>query len=138
MKPSAWWAMCPTAICARLLPHPLTSQSAPVVRETTTVRAYDGRTIPGEFLSIAVPERRGRPSRSITFAALRLASTARRPGTPIVFLMGGPGIPPPLPRSELWEADGMRDIPAAPPPPRPRIKRGSHIDPSWLSTGDTP
>jgi len=93
MKPSAWWAVCSTAICALVAPYPLTSQSAPVVRETTTVRAYDGRTMPGEFVSISLPERRGRPSRSVTFAALRLASTAERPGTPIVFLMGGPGIP---------------------------------------------
>ena len=92
-KPSAWWALCSTAVWALVAPDPLPSQSARVVRETTTVRAYDGRTMAGEFLSIAVPERRGSPSRSITFAALRLASTVRRPGTPIVFLMGGPGIP---------------------------------------------
>ncbi|HEX6308468.1 MAG TPA: alpha/beta hydrolase [Longimicrobiales bacterium] len=70
-------------------------------REETTVRSYDGRTMPGEMIRITVPERRVDPGRTITLAALRLPSTAERPGRPIVFLMGGPGIPgtvmPPIP-----------------------------------------
>src|SRR5688500_10839101 len=43
---------------------------------------------------------------------------------------------PPLPRSAPWEADGMRDnIPAAPLPPRPWIKRGFHSDPLMTEHG---
>jgi pimeloyl-ACP methyl ester carboxylesterase len=71
-----------------------------VARETTTVRSYDGRTMSGELIRIPVPERRP-ASRTITLTALRLPATAERPGNPIVFLMGGPGIPgtamPPIP-----------------------------------------
>ena len=59
----------------------------------TTVRSWDGRSMPAELVGLPVPERRSRPGRTITVAALRFASTAERPGRPIVFLMGGPGIP---------------------------------------------
>src|SRR3990170_65610 len=41
----------------------------------------------------------------------------------------------PLPRSGPWEVDGMRDIQAAPLQPRPRIKRGSYIDPFMTEHG---
>lgn len=70
------------------------AQSAlPATREDTTVRSYDGRTMPAEVIRITVPERRSRPGRTITVAALRIGTTADQPGRPIVFLMGGPGIP---------------------------------------------
>ena len=62
-------------------------------REETTIRSYDGRTMPAEVIRIAVPETREDPGRTITLAALRIPSTAEQPGRPIVFLMGGPGIP---------------------------------------------
>lgn len=62
-------------------------------RQDTTVRSYDGRTMPAQIIRISVPERRLRPGRTITVAALRIPTTAERPGRPIVFLMGGPGIP---------------------------------------------
>ena len=62
-------------------------------REETTVRSYDGRTMPAEIIRIIVPERRADSARTITLAALRILTTAERPGRPIVFLMGGPGIP---------------------------------------------
>ncbi|HWL39878.1 MAG TPA: alpha/beta fold hydrolase [Gemmatimonadaceae bacterium] len=61
--------------------------------DTTSVRSYDGRTASADLIRISVPERRSRPERKITLAALRLKTTAPTPGNPIVFLMGGPGIP---------------------------------------------
>ena len=80
-------------ILGGLAPLTTLGQSTAVVRETTTVRSYDGRTATGEIVRLAVPERRTSSARTVTVAALRLSSTAERPGTPIVFLMGGPGIP---------------------------------------------
>jgi pimeloyl-ACP methyl ester carboxylesterase len=72
----------------------LPAQSAPsVTREATTVQSYDGRTMPAAFIRITVPERRTHPGRTITLTALRIPTTAERPGLPVVFLMGGPGIP---------------------------------------------
>jgi pimeloyl-ACP methyl ester carboxylesterase len=65
--------------------------SAP--REDTTFRSYDGRTMTAHVVRIAVPERRANPVRTIGVVAVRIPTTAERPGRPIVFLMGGPGIP---------------------------------------------
>src|SRR5688572_3746681 len=42
---------------------------------------------------------------------------------------------PPLPRSGPWEVDGMRNLQAAAPPPRPRTKRGSLINPFMTEDG---
>lgn len=61
--------------------------------ETTTVRSYDGRTMDGEVVRLTVPERRAHSGRTLTIAALRIPTIAAHPGHPIVFLMGGPGIP---------------------------------------------
>ena len=75
-------------------PADVAAQSASrASREETTVRSFDGRTMPAEIVRITVPERRANPGRTITAAALRIPSTAERPGRPIVFLMGGPGVP---------------------------------------------
>src|SRR5215207_4936661 len=72
----------------------LAAQGAPAAGpDTTTVRSYDGRTMPATVVRVTVPERRARPGRTITVAALRLPTTAEHPGRPIVFLMGGPGVP---------------------------------------------
>ena len=81
--------------CAVLLVPPRArAQDVLKVRsDTTTVRSYDGRTMPAELVYLRVPERRAQPMRTITVAALRLSTTAADPGHPIVFLMGGPGIP---------------------------------------------
>jgi hypothetical protein len=62
-------------------------------REAATVRSYDGRSMPAERVRITVPERRAHPGRTITVAALRIPTVAEHPGHPVVFLMGGPGIP---------------------------------------------
>src|SRR5262245_48302139 len=61
--------------------------------EETKLRSYDGREMSAELLRLTVPERRARPERTLTVAALRLPTTAEEPGRPIAFLMGGPGIP---------------------------------------------
>jgi len=86
-----------TTLCVILagLESPLSvgAQSVSAARETTTVRSYDGRSMSGEIIRLSVPERRSRPIRTITLAAYRLPTTAEQPGAPIVFLMGGPGIP---------------------------------------------
>ncbi|MGH9867673.1 MAG: alpha/beta fold hydrolase [Candidatus Polarisedimenticolia bacterium] len=68
-----------------------TAPSAP--QEAMTVQSYDGRTMPATVIRVQVPEKRARPERTITVAALRIPTTAERAGRPIVFLMGGPGIP---------------------------------------------
>lgn len=75
-------------------PARLEAQATPTVsRDTTTVRSYDGRTMPAEVIRLGVRQRRSDPEPTVTLAALRIASTAPRPVPPIVFLMGGPGIP---------------------------------------------
>ena len=59
-----------------------------------TVRVFDGRSVAAEAGRLWVPETRGRADdRLIHLAFVRLPSTAARPGDPVVFLMGGPGIP---------------------------------------------
>jgi pimeloyl-ACP methyl ester carboxylesterase len=62
-------------------------------QEEMKLRSYDGRTMPAQVIRVTVPEKRSRPGRTITVAALRIPTTAEQPGRPIVFLMGGPGIP---------------------------------------------
>lgn len=69
-------------------------QSVPsATRRDTTVRSYDGRTMPAEIIRVTVPEKRAEVTRSISVAALRIPTSAGQSGRPIVFLMGGPGIP---------------------------------------------
>ncbi|MGH7586817.1 MAG: alpha/beta fold hydrolase [Gemmatimonadales bacterium] len=68
------------------------ADAAPVALDTV-IRSFDGRTLPAVLLRITVPERRVDPGRSITLSALRIPSLAERPGRPILFLMGGPGVP---------------------------------------------
>lgn len=62
--------------------------SGPFVWTTT-----DGRQVDAVRGMVEVPEDRGAPSSSHTLklAYVRLPSTARRPGPPIVYLAGGPG-----------------------------------------------
>ena len=74
-------------------PIGLIAQSSPLARSDTTIRSLDGREMKGEVLRLTVPERHARPLHTLTVGALRFRSTAVTPGAPIVFLMGGPGIP---------------------------------------------
>lgn len=76
-----------------LMPAGAFAQTNPFVRRDTTIRSFDGREMKGEVLRLTVPERHARPLHTLTFGALRFPSTASKPGNPIVFLMGGPGVP---------------------------------------------
>ena len=88
---------------------PLPAQAPPLRVEPYTVRSYDGRSEQAELGTLTVPESRGRPgAATVTLAFLRLKSTSSTPASPIVFLMGGPGIPatvmaPIPPYFELFE-----------------------------------
>lgn len=76
-----------------LFPSAVLPQSKSLMRSDTTIRSFDGREMKGEVLRLTVPERHARPLHTLTFGALRFPSTAAKAGNPIVFLMGGPGIP---------------------------------------------
>src|SRR6476659_1833764 len=53
---------------------------------------YQGKQIDAELGRSVVPEHYGHPAgRKITLAFLRLKSTSRQPGPPVVYLAGGPG-----------------------------------------------
>jgi len=71
----------------------MNAQARGLIRKDTTIRSFDGREMKGEVLRLTVPERHLRPAQTLTMGALRFPSTAAKPGRPIVFLMGGPGIP---------------------------------------------
>jgi pimeloyl-ACP methyl ester carboxylesterase len=66
-----------------------------VTLEPYTFKTFDGRDVAAERGAIMVPEVRrgagGGAQRRVSF--VRLRSTAEKPAAPIVFLMGGPGIP---------------------------------------------
>jgi pimeloyl-ACP methyl ester carboxylesterase len=83
------WATISVAPVAEVASQPVSAAS----RVDTTVRSYDGRTMPAELIRVTVPENRAKVTRTISIAALRIPSTTGQPGRPIVFLMGGPGIP---------------------------------------------
>ena len=76
-----------------LAPIDTIAQTNALARADTTIRSFDGREMKGEVLRLTVPERHQRPARTLTVGALRFPATAAKPGRPIVFLMGGPGIP---------------------------------------------
>jgi pimeloyl-ACP methyl ester carboxylesterase len=62
--------------------------------EAHRLRTYDGTEHEVQLGRLEVPESRSAPtSPSISVAMLRLATTNPRPGSPIIFLMGGPGVP---------------------------------------------
>ncbi|HKY97274.1 MAG TPA: alpha/beta fold hydrolase [Gemmatimonadaceae bacterium] len=74
-------------------PNAATAQAPGLIRRDTTIRSFDGRETRGEVLELTVPERHARPLNKLKVGALRLPATTATPGKPIVFLMGGPGIP---------------------------------------------
>ena len=84
-------------IASFCVPNPsVHAQSAPrnIAFEPYSLRTYDGQAHPVELGKISIPEARSTPSgRRLNVAFLRLKSISARPGAPIVFLMGGPGIP---------------------------------------------
>src|SRR5262245_6345964 len=69
------------------------AQESAVAWEPFTVRGYEGRTHHVEIGRLSVPESRTRSGgASTTIGFYRLRSTNPTPASPIVFLMGGPGI----------------------------------------------
>ncbi|MGH7566698.1 MAG: alpha/beta hydrolase [Gemmatimonadota bacterium] len=70
-------------------------EAAPqLVREPFTLSGFDGVETAAVLGRLTVPSDRGDPaSGTIELAFVRLPSTADRPGSPIVFLAGGPGVP---------------------------------------------
>lgn len=79
------------AVFALALPSAAATQ--PQVRlEPYAFRLNDGTTIPAERGRMMVPEDRHDPrSRRIEIGFIRLRSTSRTPGNPLVYLAGGPG-----------------------------------------------
>ena len=62
--------------------------------EPYVIRGFDGVERHAELGRLSVPARHAQPARdAIELAVVRLKSTAPSAGDPIVFLMGGPGIP---------------------------------------------
>jgi pimeloyl-ACP methyl ester carboxylesterase len=63
-------------------------------RAPYVLKTFDGHEYQAELGHLAVREtRRGGRTNTIELAFIRLPSRAPKPGPPIVFLMGGPGIP---------------------------------------------
>src|SRR5262245_19541867 len=69
------------------------ARAAPAL-SADTLRGFHGRSVPIERGSISVPVRHASPdAEQLTIGFLRLPTRATSPRAPIVFLMGGPGIP---------------------------------------------
>jgi pimeloyl-ACP methyl ester carboxylesterase len=77
-------------------PAPSTAPAAPAPTlhvEPYRFTARDGTTVDAELGTFEVPERRANPrSRRIALSFVRFRSTAATPGSPIVYLAGGPGV----------------------------------------------
>ncbi len=71
----------------------LLAASPPAIEfEPYTFESYTGEKVEAELGRMTVPENRSKPdSRTIELRFVRFASTARKPGAPIVYLAGGPG-----------------------------------------------
>jgi pimeloyl-ACP methyl ester carboxylesterase len=66
----------------------------PLRFEPHVIRSFDGVERQAELGRLVVPARHAGPGGdTLDLAVMRLKSTATPPGDPIVFLMGGPGIP---------------------------------------------
>ena len=87
-----WFAVAAAVVV--LSPSITGAASAPTIRwEPHEIRAYDGRTLQAMRGRLEVPEQRAVRRRMIELGFIKLPSTSPRPGNPIVFLMGGPGVP---------------------------------------------
>jgi pimeloyl-ACP methyl ester carboxylesterase len=74
--------------------QPAGAAAGNVVIEPYAFRTFDGKEVPAELGKLWVRENRNGLSEGlIQLAFVRLKSTAERPGSPIVFLAGGPGAP---------------------------------------------
>jgi pimeloyl-ACP methyl ester carboxylesterase len=69
-------------------------ESQALVVEPFTLRGFDGVETAAEMGRLSVPADRAEPGGgTVDLAFARLPSTAEVPGSPIVFLAGGPGVP---------------------------------------------
>lgn len=74
--------------------HAQQARAGEVSVEAYKHRTYDGKEHPAELGKLWVRENRLNPnSRLVQLAIVRLKSRSATPGSPIVFLAGGPGIP---------------------------------------------
>ena len=70
------------------------AQAADPVVEPFVLRGFDGVETPAELIRLTVPANRADSGAgTIDLAFVRLPATGGRPGSPIVFLAGGPGVP---------------------------------------------
>jgi pimeloyl-ACP methyl ester carboxylesterase len=83
----------------RQAPPPPEQKPAPPARPPARLEPYtldlgDGKKLSAELGRVQVPESRRRPNgKKITLSFVRLKSTAARPGHPVVWVEGGPGVP---------------------------------------------
>src|ERR1044071_4201558 len=70
------------------------ARAGQLVIEPYSFRTYDRQDVPAELGKLWVRENRsGNSNRLIQLAFVRLKSKAASPGSPIIFLAGGPGAP---------------------------------------------
>lgn len=81
------------ALIVALATAPLVQAETPKLRlQPTQFVAQDGTTIDAERGELRVPENRSKPaSRTLTLPFVRFKATGAKPGSPIVYLAGGPG-----------------------------------------------
>jgi pimeloyl-ACP methyl ester carboxylesterase len=86
-----WWTVGLAILCGAPV-RTAAAQSASLRSEPFTLRAYDGRERPAEHLRLTV-HADNHTDRTIDLAFIRLRPTGTATRPPIVFLMGGPGVP---------------------------------------------
>jgi pimeloyl-ACP methyl ester carboxylesterase len=75
-------------------PSPAQEAAPPLVLEPFSLRGFDGTELAVDLGRLTVAADRDDPaSGTIDLAFVRLLTTSERPGSPIVFLAGGPGVP---------------------------------------------
>lgn len=90
-RPAAEAAASPAASPPALLKQRAGAPPAPEV-EAYRFESRAGDTVDAQLGTVFVPERRGAPNaRHLALRYVRFPSTAERPGSPIVYLAGGPG-----------------------------------------------
>src|SRR5687767_15872220 len=89
-----WWLAALSALFT-LTGAPLGAQErAAFAVEPFILRGFDGMETAAEMGRLRVPADRADPrGGAVDLAFVRLPSTAEAPGSPIMFLAGGPGVP---------------------------------------------
>lgn len=92
-KPFIFCLLCLVAGCAAADAQE-EERAGKLVVEPYSFKTFDGKEFPAELGKLWVRENRGgNANRLIRLAFVRLKSTASAPGSPIIFLAGGPGAP---------------------------------------------